>query len=115
MAVLYHRHMSEQLSLMVLVVALAAGLVTSIVATTYMQTRQPVFFRYFLTNILLFNLLILLGLVLRYLQIQLQAPELRSYTVILPVLLVVMAACKLGWLYAFIFMNYQMIFRFPLL
>jgi len=105
MAVLYHRHMSEQLSLMVLVVALATGLVTSIVATTYMQTRQPVFFRYFLTNILLFNLLILLGLVFRYLQIQLQSPELRSYTVILPVLLVVMAAFKLGWLYAFVFMN----------
>jgi DNA-binding CsgD family transcriptional regulator len=97
--------MSEQLSLIILVVALATGLITSIVVATYMQARQPVFFRFFLTNILLFNLLILSGLVLRYLQIQLQAPELQSYLFILPGLLVVMAALKLGWLYAFTLMN----------
>jgi DNA-binding CsgD family transcriptional regulator len=104
-AVLYHAHMTEQLSLIMLVVALATGLITSIVAAAYMQARQPVFFRFFLTNILLFNLLILAGLVFRYLQFQLQAPELQSYLIILPGLLVVMAALKLGWLYAFILMN----------
>lgn len=99
--------MTEQLSLVALIVALATGLVTSIVAVTYMQARQPEFFRYFLTNILLFNLLILSGLVLRYLQFQFQfqASELRQLQFILPGLLVVMAALKLGWLYAFILMN----------
>jgi len=103
--VLYHGLMAEQFSLVVLIVALATGLVTSIVAITYMQTRQPQFFRYFLTNILLFNLLILSGLVFRYLQIQIQATGLKPYLFVLPGLLVVMAVLKLGWLYAFILMN----------
>ncbi|MCP4048151.1 MAG: helix-turn-helix transcriptional regulator [Gammaproteobacteria bacterium] len=97
--------MTEQLSLMVLVIALATGLVTSIVATTYIQKGQPVFFRYFLANILLFNLLILSGLVARYLQLTLQIPELRPYAGVLPGLLIIMAALKLGWLYVFILMN----------
>lgn len=91
--------------MVVLVVALATGLVTSIVATTYMQARQTEFFRYFLTNILLFNLLILSGLVFRHLTIQLQNPELREFTFILPGLLAIMAALKLSWLYAYILMN----------
>jgi hypothetical protein len=103
--VLYHGHMTEQLSLMVLVVALATGLVTSVVATTHMQKDQPVFFRYFLASILLFNLLILSGLVARYLQLTLQIPELRPFEGVLPGLLIIMAALKLGWLYAFILMN----------
>lgn len=102
---LYHGHMSEQLSLMVLVVALATGLVTSVVATTHMQKSQPAFFRYFLTSILLFNLLILSGLVVRYLQLTLQIPELRPFEGVLPGLLIIMVALKLGWLYAFILMN----------
>jgi len=97
--------MTEQLSLIVLVLALATGLVTSVVATTHMQKSQPVFFRYFLSNILLFNLLILAGLVARYLQLTLQIPELRGFEGVLPVLLIVMAALKLGWLYVFILMN----------
>jgi DNA-binding CsgD family transcriptional regulator len=105
MGVLYHDHMAEQLSLVVLVVALATGLVTSLVTISQAQERQPAFFRYFLTNILLFNLLILAGLVFRYIQLQLQAPELQPYTVVLPVLLVLMAALKLGWLYAFVVMS----------
>jgi len=91
--------------MIVLVVALATGLVTSVVATTYMKSSQPEFFRYFLTNILLFNLLILSGLVFRYLTIQLQNPELQAYSFILPALLIVMAALKLSWLYAYILMN----------
>ena len=97
--------MTEQLSLVVLVIALATGLVTSVVATGYMQKSQPVFFRYFLTNILLFNLLILSGMVLQYLQLSLRLPELRPFEAVLPVLLVTMAALKLSWLYAFILMN----------
>jgi hypothetical protein len=97
--------MTEQLSLIVLVLALATGLVTSVVATTHMQESRPVFFRYFLSNILLFNLLILAGLVARYLQLTLQVPELQGIEGVLPVLLIVMAALKLGWLYVFILMN----------
>jgi len=103
--VLYHAGMTDQLSLIVLVVALATGLVTSIVVTTYVQARQPVFFRYFLTNILLFNLLILAGLVFRYLMMQLQNQEMQPHLLVLPGLLVIMAILKLGWLYAFALMN----------
>jgi len=97
--------MTEQLTLVVLIVALATGLVTSIVTVTHMQPRQPEFFRYFLTNILLFNLLILSGLVFRYLQFRLQGSGLYSFQFVLPGLLTVMAALKLGWLYAFTVMN----------
>jgi len=105
MAVRYHCLMAEQLSLVVLIVALATGLVTSIVTISRVQTSQLAFFRYFLTNVLLFNLLILTGLVFRYMQLQLQAPDLKPYTIVLPTLLVLMAALKLGWLYAFVVMN----------
>lgn len=105
MAVLYHAFMAGQLSLVVLILALATGLVTSIVAVTYLQGRQPEFFRYFLTNILLFNLLILAGLVFRYLQLRFQATDWTPPPLILPGVLVVMAAIKLGWLYAFVLMN----------
>jgi len=97
--------MTEQLSLVVLTVALATGLVTSIVVVTYVQVRQPEFFRYFLTNILLFNLLILSGLVFRYLQFQFQSSDLAPHLLVFPGLLAVMAALKLGWLSAFIMMN----------
>jgi len=100
--VLYHGSMNEEFSLIVFVVALATGLVTSVVAATHMQKNQPVFFRYFLTNILLFNLLILTGLVVRYVQISLQIDELKAFEGILPALFITMAALKLGWLYAFI-------------
>jgi DNA-binding CsgD family transcriptional regulator len=103
--VLYHQRMAEHLSLIVLILALATGLVTSIVSVTYLQGRQPEFFRYFLTNILLFNLLILAGLVFRYLQLRFQADDLTPPPFVLPGILIVMAAVKLGWLYAFILMN----------
>jgi len=94
--------MSEQLSLMVLVVALTTGFITSLVATTHIQRYQPGFFRYFLANILLFNLLILAGLVFRYMQIQLPFAGM-GFT--LSGLLIVMAALKLAWLCAFVLMN----------
>ena len=105
MAVLYHGHMNDELSLLLLVVALATGLGTSVVAASHMQKGQPVFFRYFLANILLFNLLILSGLVVRYVQVSLQVAESPSFESILPELFITMAALKLGWLFAFILMN----------
>ncbi len=101
----YHAHMTEPLSLIVLISALATGLVTSIVSVTHLQGRQPEFFRYFLTNILLFNLLILSGLTLNFLQLRLQSADLAPHAFMLPGLLIIMAALKLGWLYAFIFTN----------
>jgi len=103
--VLYHGAMAEQLSMVVLVLALVTGLVTSIVATTRMQAQQPEFFRYFLTNILLFNLLILSGLVFKYMEYQLRFDEFAAYQFFLPVLLAIMALLKLSWLYAFMLMN----------
>lgn len=94
---------------MVLVLALASGLVTSVVTTSYVQTRQPVFFRLLLINILLFNLLILSGLVFQYLQLMLQAAELNSYRNALPVLLILMAVLKMAWLHVFITMMRSLI------
>lgn len=91
--------------MVVLILALATGLVTSIVSVTYLQGRQPEFFRYFLTNILLFNLLILSGLTLNFLQLRFQTAEAAPHAFMLPGLLIIMAALKLGWLYAFIFTN----------
>lgn len=102
---LYHGHMIQELSLMVLVVALATGLGTSVVAASHMQKGQPVFFRYFLANILLFNLLILSSLVVRYVQMTLLTTQPQLLEGILGGLFITMAALKLGWLYVFILMN----------
>jgi DNA-binding CsgD family transcriptional regulator len=97
--------MEQHLSLVILALALATGLLTSIAAAVYMPERQARFSRYFLANILLFNLLVLSGLVLRYFQMVLQAPGMESYSTILLVMLIVMAAFKLGWLYVFVLMT----------
>ncbi len=102
---LYHGDMAEHLPMAVLVLALATGLTTSIVSTIRLQTHQPEFFRYFLTNILLFNLLILAGLIFKYMEFQLHFPGFKAYRFFLPVLLAVMAVLKLSWLYAFLLMN----------
>ena len=47
---------------LVLILAVAAGLVTATVSASWVHSRQTAFHRWFLANILLFNLLILLGL-----------------------------------------------------
>lgn len=94
----YHGSMPDPLTSLVLVLALAVGLGASIIVAQHMQTGQAVFYRYYLTHILLFNLLILAGLVLRFLQ----PPSLEIHPTFLPVFLVLMAGLKLGWLYAFV-------------
>ena len=55
----------------VLILAVAAGLVTATVSASWLHSRQTAFYRWFLANILLFNLLILLGLVFHLTRIQL--------------------------------------------
>jgi len=88
-----------QLTLLVLVLAVAAGLLATTLAAVLAQARRTAFLRAFLANILFFNLLIVLALVMRYLQIYS-----RSGLSILAVL-VVMAVPKLAWAYAFVVMN----------
>lgn len=94
----YHDNMPDPLTSLVLVLALAVGLGASIVVAQYMQTGQAIFYRYYLTHILLFNLLILAGLVFRYLQ----PLSLEIHPASLPAFLILMAGLKLGWLYAFV-------------
>ena len=62
--------MAGQWALLVLVVAVAAGLITVTVAAFLVRWRGTAFFRYFLAQVLLFNLLILAGLVYRYVEQQ---------------------------------------------
>lgn len=93
--------MSDRLPLLTLAVGLATGLIAAIIITNYSQKHRQEYLRYLLTNILLFNLLILAGLAFSYLRIH--SPE----SVTTPtsfgslVLLGVMAALKVTWAYAF--------------
>lgn len=91
--------MPEPLTLLVLVLALAAGLVAAIVVAQHVQTGQAEFHRYLLTHILLFNLLILAGLVFRVIQ-----PQMPIGPTAVPFLLALMAALKLAWLVSFALM-----------
>jgi DNA-binding CsgD family transcriptional regulator len=101
----YDRGMAEQLTLLVLVVAVATGLVTATVSAVLVQSRRTAFFRFFLANILLFNLLVLTGLVFRYAELQQQGPEAPFGAVFMFGLLAAMAPLKLAWLYAVACMN----------
>ncbi len=90
----------EHLSLLVLLLALAAGLVTVTAAAQRVHSRPTAFFRAFLRNILLFNLLVAAGLVFRYAGLHLERGE-------APILglLAAMAILKLAWLHAFAAMS----------
>ena len=90
--------MAELLDLLVLVLALAAGLWAAVMVVQRGPVGPRGFDRPFLTHILLFNLLILAGLVYRF--------ALQQGLALLPmwlplVVLTVMAALKLAWLRAF--------------
>lgn len=93
--------MLELWSLLALLAAVAAGLVTATVASLLVRSRQTAFFRAFLVQILLFNLLILGGLTLRYLELHFRQEGLQSHPALMPGLLGIMAILKAGWLYAF--------------
>ena len=93
--------MFEHGTLLVLVVAVAAGLVTATVSALKVRSRRTAFFRYFLAQILLFNLLVLGGLVLQYVRMQTGPGAADSAPIRWPVSLAALAVLKLGWLYAF--------------
>ena len=92
----YDDDMPDPLTSLLLVLALAAGLGSAIFVAQHVQTGQAEFYRYYLTHILLFNLLILAGLVLRFVQ-----PTESLFPALVPLALALMAALKLGWLYSF--------------
>jgi DNA-binding CsgD family transcriptional regulator len=89
---------------LVLILAVAAGLVTATASASWVHSRQTAFHRWFLANILLFNLLILLGLVFHLTRIQLPGTSAARGAFPL-VVLTLMAPLKLGWLSAFVGMN----------
>jgi DNA-binding CsgD family transcriptional regulator len=87
--------MAEQLTLLVLVLAVAAGLVTATVSAVFAQSHRTAFFRYFLAQTLLFNLLVLASLVLHYLRLR------TDPAAGMLALLGLLSLLKLGWLQAF--------------
>jgi DNA-binding CsgD family transcriptional regulator len=89
---------------LVLILAVAAGLVTATVSASWVHSRQTAFHRWLLANILLFNLLILLGLVFHLTRTQLPGTSAARGAFLL-VLVTLMAPLKLGWLCAFAGMN----------
>jgi DNA-binding CsgD family transcriptional regulator len=94
--------MSEQISVLVLVIALAAGLVTTFLLSSRVREYRADGLHFLLAHLLLFNLLILAGLVLRYLQMQ-DSEELTDiYLEFLPVLLSLLAALKIAWMAVYV-------------
>jgi DNA-binding CsgD family transcriptional regulator len=88
--------MSDPLTALVLVLALAAGLGAAITVAQHLQSGHMEFFRHYLSQLLFFNLLILSGLVYRFMQ-----PTAALPAAGVPLALTVMAALKLAWLYTF--------------
>jgi DNA-binding CsgD family transcriptional regulator len=80
--------------------------VTATVSALLVHSRRTAFFRYFLAGILLFNLLVLAGLVYRYAELEMRQPDAPLGPSLLPVLLGIMAVLKLAWLYAFLSMAF---------
>ncbi|MCP4658676.1 MAG: hypothetical protein GY856_24965 [bacterium] len=91
----------EHLTLLVFLLALAVGLVTVTVAAQLVHSRRTAFFRVFLANILLFDLLIVLALVFWYARFHLD----RVSGLVILTVLVMMAIPKLSWAGAFVVMN----------
>jgi len=88
--------MPDPLTALALVLALAAGLGAAIVVAQHLQSGHTAFFRHYLSQLLFFNLLILSGLVYRFLQ-----PASALPPAAVPLALSLMAALKLAWLHAF--------------
>lgn len=92
-------------SLLALLAAVAAGFVTVTIAGLLVRSRQTALFRYFLLQVLLFNLLILGGLAVQHVDLQFRQHAVRPPAVLLPGLLAALAALKIAWLYTFIAMS----------
>jgi DNA-binding CsgD family transcriptional regulator len=97
--------MVEQWSSLALLAGVAAGLVAATIASLLVRSRQTAFFRYFLMQLLLFNLLILGGLAVRYVDLELRQRGVQTHPALLPGLLAALGALKVGWLYAFTAMS----------
>lgn len=91
--------MFDPLIPLLLVLALAAGLASAVFVAQQVTEDRSGFHRFYLTQILLFNLLVLGGLVYRHLQLQAHTA---LHPAVLPLLIGLMAALKLGWLFAFV-------------
>jgi DNA-binding CsgD family transcriptional regulator len=88
--------MPDPIATLLLVLALAAGLAAAIFVAQQLRPGDTGFYRHYLTHLLLFNLLILSGLVLNFLQ-----PQAQVSPSLVPLALTLMAALKLGWLLAY--------------
>jgi DNA-binding CsgD family transcriptional regulator len=97
--------MSAYGSLLAVLTALAAGLVAATVFATAARSRRTVFYRLFLTQLLLFNLLTLIGLVWLFARFELERGGAFGQSSLLPVVLGLMAAIKTAWLVAFVAMT----------
>jgi DNA-binding CsgD family transcriptional regulator len=93
--------MIGHLNMLVMALAVGAGLATVTLSALLVRNRSTPYFRAFLTNLLLFNLLILTALVLRYLLKLWWQQEINDSRTALLGLLVALALLKLGWLYSF--------------
>lgn len=97
--------MAAQWSLLVLVIAVAAGLVTVTTTSVLARSRQTALFSYLQLQVLLFNLVILAGLVVQFIALPTGG---RIQTASPPTtfgLLAAMVPLKLAWLYAFVAMT----------
>jgi len=89
------------LNLLVMALALAAGMVAIAVTAQLANSRKSRFSHLLLGNILLFNMLIIFGLTYRYVAMHLGGPGLDSSGMLSAVLMIGMAALKLAWLATF--------------
>jgi DNA-binding CsgD family transcriptional regulator len=96
--------MMAHLNLLVMVAALAAGLATVSLSALLVRDRQTVLFRCYMVSMMLFNLLILAGMVLRFLLMMRQQELALSQSLFLG-LLALLAFLKVGWLFAFVAMT----------
>jgi DNA-binding CsgD family transcriptional regulator len=98
--------MSELWILLTLVAAVAAGLTTVAISAFLVRSKQTAFFRYFLIQVLLFDLLILGGLGFRLVDLHAWQQGVLPRTWLVPGLLAALAALKLGWLGCFAAMTF---------
>ena len=91
--------MTEALRLLLLILALGTGLAAITFCGLLFQSRRKMLFRALLTNIALFNLLILAGLVFWYSQLHMARPGPASVTM---AILSGMVVLKAVWLAAFV-------------
>ena len=92
--------------LLTMITAAAAGFVAVFTSVTLERSRRTGFFRYFSLQILLFNLLILTGLIWEYAGMNGAQTGQEAWSGPIPLyLLPLMSILKLSWLFSFVVMN----------